>query len=80
MPEDKVPPGRYRHFKGRDYLVLGVARHSETKDPLVVYHPIEDPADLWVRPVEMWSEQVTCGERSSPRFRPLDPEAHSLDG
>ncbi len=74
MPAKRLSPGRYRHFKGGDYSVLGVARHSETKERFVVYHPAGDATDLWLRPVEMWSEEVHHGGRSMPRFRPLDAD------
>lgn len=76
MSAEQVPPGRYRHFKGRDYSVLGVARHSETKERFVVYHPVDEPADLWLRPVEMWCEKVRHDGRSTARFRPLASDAH----
>jgi hypothetical protein len=64
-------PGRYRHFKGAEYEVLGVARHSETEEWLVVYRPVASPDDLWVRPVAMWNETVDRGSGPQPRFAPL---------
>ena len=59
-------PGRYRHFKGKEYEVLGVARHSETEDELVVYRALYGDFGLWVRPVSMWNETV---ERDGKTFR-----------
>lgn len=51
--------GRYRHYKGSEYDVVGVARHSETEEWMVVYRPCYAPSDLWVRPVAMFTETVT---------------------
>ena len=69
--DDAVAPGRYRHFKGTVYVVVGTARHSETEEALVVYHR-EGSSDLWVRPTAMWSEQVDRDGFTGPRFTPLD--------
>jgi hypothetical protein len=63
-----VPPGRYRHFKGQEYAVLGVARHSETGEELVVYRPLYGERGLWVRPLAMFSETVETDGRTVPRF------------
>lgn len=51
-------PGRYRHYKGRQYRVLGLARHSETLDPVVVYQALYGERGLWVRPAAMWGELI----------------------
>ena len=69
MPEP--PPGRYRHFKGGLYEVVGVARHSETDEPLVVYRPLSGDGGLWVRPVAMFAETVIHEGREVPRFEHL---------
>ena len=63
-------PGRYRHYKGNEYRVLGLARHSETLEPLVVYQALYGERGLWVRPAAMWIEtvQVTPNEKPVPRF------------
>lgn len=61
--------GRYRHYKGRDYQVLGVARHSETGESLVVYIPLYGEGGYWVRPLAMFSETVMVDGRPVPRFR-----------
>ena len=63
---ESIKPVRYRHFKGKEYEVLGVARHSETEDELVVYRALYGDFGLWVRPVSMWNETV---ERDGKTFR-----------
>lgn len=63
---ESIKPGRYRHFKGKEYEVLGVARHSETDEELVVYRALYGDFGLWVRPVRMWNETV---ERDGKTFR-----------
>ncbi len=63
-----VKPGRYRHYKGREYTVLGVARHSETEESLVVYRPEYGERALWVRPLSMFVETVETREGRVPRF------------
>lgn len=60
--------GRYRHFKGRYYEVIGVARHSETGEELVVYRPLYGERGLWVRPLAMFTETVTRDGKTLPRF------------
>jgi len=66
-----VPAGRYRHYKGKEYTVLGVARHSETHEELVVYRPEYGDRSLWVRPRAMFQDEVLVGGRSVPRFKYL---------
>jgi len=61
-------PGRYRHYKGGEYTVLGVARHSETEDLLVVYRPEYGERNLWVRPLAMFQEFVETPEGVVARF------------
>ena len=63
-----VKPGRYRHFKGKEYEVLGVARHSETEEELVVYRALYGDFGLWVRPVSMWNETVDRDGKTFRRF------------
>ena len=63
---ESIKPGRYRHFKGKEYEVLGVARHSETEEELVVYRALYGDFGLWVRPLSMWNETV---ERDGKTFR-----------
>lgn len=65
----KIPPGRYRHFKGRDYEVIGAAQHSESEEMLVVYRPLYGGFRLMVRPQAMFMELVEHDGTSTPRFR-----------
>ncbi len=65
---ETIKPGRYRHFKGREYEVLGVARHSETEEELVVYRALYGDFGLWVRPVSMWNETVGRDGKTFRRF------------
>ena len=67
-----IKPGRYRHFKGNEYEVVGVARHSETEEPLVVYRALYGEGGLWVRPAEMWNEIVERNGKTYRRFYRLD--------
>lgn len=61
--------GKYRHFKGGEYEVLGIARHSETEEEMVVYRPLYGERGLWVRPAAMWEEEVEREGKRMPRFR-----------
>ena len=63
---DEIRPGRYRHFKGNEYEVIGLARHSETQEEMVVYRALYGDFVLWVRPARMWNETV---ERDGKTFR-----------
>ena len=65
---DEIRPGRYRHFKGGEYQVLGVAKHSETLEPMVVYRALYGEGGLWVRPDAMWNETVEREGRTFRRF------------
>ena len=68
-----LPPtrlGRYRHYKGGEYEVIGVARHSETHEPLVVYRPLYNQTGWWVRPHAMFFEAVTVAGVVRLRFEP----------
>lgn len=69
-----MTPGRYRHYKGREYIVLGVARHSETQEALVVYRQDYGDHGLWVRPRDMFAEHVTIEGTSILRFAYVGPE------
>lgn len=63
-----MQPGRYRHYKGNEYIVLGTARHSETLEELVVYRQDYGEKGLWVRPKEMFLETIEIEGKSVPRF------------
>ena len=64
----ELKTGKYRHFKGMEYEVIGIARHSETDEPMVVYRALYGDGGLWVRPLSMWNEQVDRDEYHGPRF------------
>ena len=66
--KENIRPGRYRHFKGGEYEVLGIARHSEDESPMVVYRPLYNDSGLWVRPADMWNETVVRDGRTYTRF------------
>ncbi|MBO5111169.1 MAG: DUF1653 domain-containing protein [Clostridia bacterium] len=63
---EEIKLGRYRHFKGNEYEVVGIAHHSETMEPMVVYRALYGDGELWVRPAVMWNETV---EREGKTFR-----------
>lgn len=67
-PLPETPPGRYRHYKGGEYEVVGTARHSETLEPLVVYRPLYNATGLWVRPHAMFFSDVEIEGVLQPRF------------
>jgi len=72
MSEQTISPGKYRHYKGNDYAVIGTARHSETEEQLVIYRPLYGEGMLWARPLSMFCEQVYVDGKSVPRFRYID--------
>ena len=76
MPSS-LRPGRYRHFKGNEYEVVGVARHSETLEPMVVYRPLYGEGGLWVRPLAMFTETVVREGKPCPRFEFLSESGHT---
>ncbi len=69
--DNKVPLGRYRHYKGREYEVIGVAKHSETEEELVVYRALYGQGSLWVRPLKMFIETLEIDGRPVKRFEYL---------
>ncbi|MGC4099469.1 MAG: DUF1653 domain-containing protein [Nitrospira sp.] len=70
-----ISPGVYRHHKGQQYEVLGVARHSETEEEFVVYRALYGDRSLWIRPAAMFTESVDKGGVSVPRFARIDETA-----
>ncbi|WP_439106325.1 DUF1653 domain-containing protein [Congregibacter sp.] len=74
--------GRYRHYKGADYELIGVARHSETEEYMALYRPLYGDHGLWVRPLDMFKEDVIVEGESRPRFAwvgPMDASDKVLD-
>ena len=69
-----ITPGLYRHFKGNNYRVLSIARHSETVQPMVVYRALYGDRGVWVRPAEMWDEVIERDGKTFQRFRKLSME------
>lgn len=67
MSEEPLP-GRYRHYKGGEYEVIGTARHSESEEKLVVYRCLYDNSSLWVRPLEMFMDSVETAAGVTQRF------------
>lgn len=65
----EIKKGKYRHFKGNEYIVLGIAAHSETLEPMVVYKALYGEGGLWVRPASMWTEIVERDDYCGPRFQ-----------
>lgn len=65
---EEIKKGRYRHFKGNEYEVIGTARHSETTEEYVVYKALYGDGGLWVRPIEMWNETVERDGKTFKRF------------
>lgn len=68
----EIPKGKYRHFKGGLYEVVGMAKHSETLEEMVVYRALYGQGELWVRPAAMWLEGVDREDYHGPRFIFLD--------
>lgn len=64
----ELKPGKYRHFKGKEYELVCIANHSETLEPMVVYKALYGKKELWVRPAAMWSEIVEKDDYCGPRF------------
>ena len=68
----ELKPGKYRHFKGGEYELIGIAKHSETLEPMVVYRALYGEGGLWVRPAAMWTEEVERDGYRGPRFYPIE--------
>lgn len=65
----ELKPGKYRHFKGKEYRLIGIANHSETMETMVVYQALYGQKGLWVRPAAMWTEYVERDGYAGPRFQ-----------
>lgn len=68
----EIPLGRYRHFKGKEYEVTAIARHSETLEPIVVYRALYGDCALWVRPAQMWNETIERDGKVFKRFAKVE--------
>ena len=68
----ELKKGKYRHFKGNEYELIGIASHSETLEPMVVYRALYGEQGLWVRPASMWTETVERDGYRGPRFQYID--------
>lgn len=63
--------GIYQHYKGNQYEVIGIAQHSETLEPMVIYRAMYGAREFWVRPLELFLENVTINDAKQPRFRKI---------
>ena len=72
MENKKIKIGKYRHYKGKEYNVVGVAKHSETLDDLVIYEALYRDGLFWVRPFDMFFEDVEIDGKKVPRFEYID--------
>ncbi len=64
--------GKYRHYKGNVYEVVGIAKHSETLEEMVVYKALYGDGELWVRPIHMWNEEVLVNGKTVRRFEKIE--------
>jgi len=64
--------GKYRHYKGGKYEVIGEATHSETEEKMIVYKSVLPPHTIWVRPYDMFFETITVNGKDTPRFKRMD--------
>ena len=70
----EIKLGKYRHFKGNEYRVIGIASHSETLEPMVVYQALYGEGGLWVRPAKMWNEIIELPEKTVKRFELVESD------
>lgn len=70
----EIKKGRYRHFKGNEYEVIGAAKHSETLEEMVVYRALYGEGGLWVRPAAMWNEEIERDGKKQKRFELIEEE------
>lgn len=70
--KDEILPGKYRHYKGNEYEVICMARHSETEEEMVVYRALYGERGVWVRPASMWNETVEKDGKTVKRFARID--------
>ncbi len=77
---DTIKPGKYRHFKGNEYEVIGTANHSETMEEMVVYRALYGEGGLWVRPASMWNETVERDGKTYKRFTYIGGDEQECSG
>lgn len=68
---NNIELGKYRHFKGNEYEVIGLAKHSETLELMVLYRPLYGEGGLWVRPLAMWNEEISRYGKTFKRFEKI---------
>ncbi|MET1257284.1 DUF1653 domain-containing protein [Aliikangiella maris] len=71
--KNEIVPGKYRHYKGNEYQVVGTAMHSETEELLVLYYPLYKPLEYWVRPFDMFVESIAVNGQMVKRFEFIEP-------
>ncbi len=71
--QNPLQKGLYRHFKGNIYEVIDTARHSETKQDMVIYRALYEDFGLWVRPIDLFTEEVVLNGNKIPRFQLIEP-------
>lgn len=64
--------GKYKHFKGNEYQVIGIAKHSETLEPMIIYQALYGDKEIWVRPATMWNEIIEKENYHGPRFQYIE--------
>jgi len=74
MENNMTKLGKYRHYKGKEYEVIGIAKHSETLEQFVVYRALYGEVQMWVRLLKMFLEEVEVDGKKIPRFRPTEQE------
>jgi hypothetical protein len=67
-----IPLGKYRHFKGNEYEVIGIAKHSVNEEAMVVYRALYGDGILWIRPADMWNETIKRDGKTFLRFTKID--------
>lgn len=72
MVNNIIKPGKYRHYKGKEYMVIGTAKHSEALEDMVVYRALYAEEQIWVRPLEMFVEEVEVNGEKVPRFSSIE--------
>ena len=70
----EIKLGKYRHFKGNEYEVIGIAKHSETLEEMVIYRALYGEGGYWVRPISMWNEEITSNGKTFRRFTYIEEE------